>query len=389
MGGHRVTGHRTLMCDNRTMGGSGVGGQADLGQRIAEAREASGATQAELAAGVGLERTALVKIEAGTRKISATELVALAHALSRPVDWFFSESPTAVVSRRRDPAVGGFSRRLDLALEPAARDVAYLADRRILTYSGRATRKVPESFDDAENLAGSVRAEVGQPAGPLLDLQSVSEGLGLLGFSVALGPDAGDAAYVEVGDIGVAVVNGTTDPGRRRFSLAHELGHHLVGDAYEPTPRIWAGDTERMFNAFAAYFLMPRAAVQNIWDEFSGQSTRLAAIAVAVRFSVSWTAACNQLRNVGLIDTRQRELLLEKDLRRGELLEFGERFTVELEPPAVPPEYARAVLGAYRSKQITPARTVELLHGTVAESELPELEGISLEDLLGEFETGT
>jgi Zn-dependent peptidase ImmA (M78 family) len=272
-------------------------------------------------------------------------------------------------------------------LELAARDVAFLLDRHILTPASRAARNAPDSFEAAEGLARSVRAGVEQPDGPLLDLQAVCERLGLLAFSFALGPDAGDAAYVEVGDLGVAVVNGTTDPGRRRFSLAHELGHHLVGDAYEPTPRIGtAVDTERMLNAFAAYLLMPRTAVQNIWEEFSGQSTRLAAIAVAVRFSVSWTAACNQLRNFDLIDARERERLTESDLRRGELLEFGERFAVELEPPSVPPVYARAVVNAYRTRRLTPARTVELLHGTVTESDLPEPENISLEQLRDEFE---
>jgi Zn-dependent peptidase ImmA (M78 family) len=56
-----------------------------------------------------------------------------------------------------------------------------------------------------------------------------------------------------------------------------------------------------MFNAFAAHLLMPRSSVLSIWDEFPARSPRLAAIAVAVRFSVSWTAACNQLKNLGLI----------------------------------------------------------------------------------------
>lgn len=182
--------------------------------------------------------------------------------MDRPVDWFFTESPIAVVSRRRDPAVGGFSRTLDRALELAARDVAFLEGRHLLSSAERPpARKAPESFEDAEDLARDVRAEAGQPDGPLLDLQSVAESLGLLGFSLALGPDAGDAAYVEVGNLGVAVINGTADPGRRRFSLAHELGHHLTGDAYEPSPRLGASDTERMFNAFAAYLLMPRSFV--------------------------------------------------------------------------------------------------------------------------------
>jgi Zn-dependent peptidase ImmA (M78 family) len=346
-------------------------------------------TQASLADSIGLERTALVRIESGERKISATELVAVAGSLDRPVDWFFTESPAAVVSRRRDPAVGGFSRTLDRALENAARDVAFLDNLRLLSPMEALTRKKsPKNFEDAENLARDVRAEVGRPDGPLLDLQSIAESLGLLGFSLALGPDAGDAAYVEVGNLGVAIINGTTDPGRRRFSLAHELGHHLTGDAYEPSPRLGASDAERMFNAFAAYLLMPRPSVQSVWDEFSTQSPRLAAIAVAVRFSVSWTAACNQLRNLDLIDFQERELLIEDDLRRGELFEFGERFAIELDPPSTPPAYARAVVSAYRRGHLTAARTIELLHHSVNEADLPEPDVMSLDELRREFETG-
>ena len=149
-----------------------------------------------------------------------------------------------------------------------------------------------------------------------------------------------------------------------------------------------ASDTERMFNAFAAHLLMPRSSVLSIWDEFAARSPRLAAIAVAVRFSVSWTAACNQLRNLGLIDSRERERLLGDDLRRGELFEFGERFAVELDPPSVPPAYARVVVSAYRKGQLTAARTVELLHRSVGEADLPEPDAMSLDELRREFETG-
>lgn len=373
------------MCDNRTMSHMAIETQADLGRRIAEAREGAGQTQAELAALMGMDRTAIVRIEAGTRKVSATELVAIANALKRPIDWFVVESPPAVVSRRRDPAVGGFSRRLDLALEDAARDVNFLVERGILTDTARTSRIAPETFDAAENLAREIRVEAGLPDGPILDLQAVCERLGLLAFSLALGPDAGDAAYVEVGNLGVAIVNGTTDPGRRRFSLARELCHHLVGDAYEPQPRIGTGDTERMFNAFAAYFLMPRGSVLNTWNEFSSRPPRFAAIAVAVRFRVSWTVACNQLRNLNLIDGRERDRLVESDLTKGEMFEFGERWIPELEPPAVPPQYARAVIAAYKARRLTPARTVELLQGTLAESDLPPAEEASLDQLRREF----
>ncbi len=375
------------MCDNHTMSQGAIGTQADLGRRIAEAREAAGKTQAELSSLVGLDRSAIVRVEGGTRKVLATELVAIASALGRPIDWFVAEPPPAIISRRRDPAVGGFSRRLDLALEHVARDVDFLLDRGVLASSGRTPYDTPGSFEAAEALARDIRGEAGQPDGPILDLQELCERLGLLAFSLALGPDAGDAAYVEVEDLGVAVVNGTTDPGRRRFSLAHELGHHLVGDAYEPEPRIGTSDTERMIQAFAAYLLMPRSSVLSIWNEFSSRSSRFVAIAVAVRFRVSWTAACNQLRNLVLIDSRERDRLVGTELTKGEMLELGERWVPELEPPAIPPQYARAVITAYRSNRLTQARTAELLQGTVAESELPPREEVTLAQLHREFES--
>jgi Zn-dependent peptidase ImmA (M78 family)/transcriptional regulator with XRE-family HTH domain len=354
------------------MNGVSVPTQEELGRRIAEARSDFGMTQADLAASIGLERTALVRVEAGERKISAAELVTLAEVLDRPIDWFFTESPAAVLSRRSDPAVGGFSRRLDLALERVARDVAFLLKRRIMAPAERVVHKIPGTYREAEDLARWARIEAGQPDGPLHDLQTFAEKLGLLGFSLALGTDAGDAASVEVDGLGVAVVNGTTDPGRRRYSLAHELGHHLVGDAYEPAARLTGTERESMLNAFAAYLLMPRPAVTGVWNEFSGASQRRAAIAVAARFSVSWTAACNHLKNLNLIDSRTREALVEDGLVKGELFEFGERYAIELDPPSIPQEYASSVITAYRHKRLTPARTVELLHDTLAETDLPE-----------------
>lgn len=343
-------------------------------------------TQVDLARDSGLETAALARIETGERSISATELVAITSALGVPTDWFFTDPPPGVISRRRDPAVGGFSRRLDLALDLAARDVAFLADCGILEETSRTPHKAPGSLQDAEDLARAMRVAIRRPDGPLPDLQSVAESQGLLAFSLDLGRDAGDAACVEVGGFGVAVINGRTDPGRRRFSLAHELGHHLVGDAYEPSPRLGASDGERMINAFAAHLLMPRSAVLGIWEELGGHSHRRAAIAIAARFSVSWTAACNQLVNLDLIDHREREQLIDSPLRKGELFELGERFVMELNPPSVPPGYARLVVGAYRDGRLTAPKTVYLLHGSISESELPEPEPDSLDDLLEGFD---
>jgi len=46
----------------------------------------------------------------------------------------------------------------------------------------------------------------------------------------------------------------------------------------------------------------------------------------------------------------------ENNLVKGELFEFGERFTVELDPPSIPQEYASSVIAAYMRKRLTPAK---------------------------------
>ena len=73
-----------------------------LGKRIAEARIDLNITQEHLANRVGIERTALGRIESGERKVSAIELVNLAAVLEVPLAWFVRDPLPAVVSRRTD-----------------------------------------------------------------------------------------------------------------------------------------------------------------------------------------------------------------------------------------------------------------------------------------------
>lgn len=57
-----------------------------LAQKIVNLRENQNMTQADLAAKSGIERTALNKIEKGTRKVSSDELKAIALALNTSAD---------------------------------------------------------------------------------------------------------------------------------------------------------------------------------------------------------------------------------------------------------------------------------------------------------------
>jgi transcriptional regulator with XRE-family HTH domain len=64
-----------------------------LGERLKEAREYVGLKQDDVAKKLGIPRSALSNIEAGSRKVDAIELARLAKLYQRPVAWFTGEEP--------------------------------------------------------------------------------------------------------------------------------------------------------------------------------------------------------------------------------------------------------------------------------------------------------
>lgn len=100
-------------------------------------------------------------------------------------------------------------------------------------------------------------------------------------------------------------------PGRRRFTLAHELGHWvcqcLESRARDPEPSYCrpvdlteAADRtlEREANVFAAELLMPGTPVREVWAELEDVD------ACAARFDVSPTAMHWRLFGFGLVADR-------------------------------------------------------------------------------------
>ena len=62
-----------------------------LGERLKEAREYVGLKQEDVAKKLGIPRSALSNVEAGSRKVDAIELAQLAKLYQRPVAWFTGE----------------------------------------------------------------------------------------------------------------------------------------------------------------------------------------------------------------------------------------------------------------------------------------------------------
>ncbi len=362
----------------------------EIGERVAHARKVAGLTQLELASQLRLDRTAISKIEAGQRQLDSMELARLSNVLDRSVDWFLFHPPSAVVARRISrPDVT--ESRFDLILEDLARDVELLLGLNEL--QPPEIERPPFQVHDVEAAAEAASwarrlAMVGNEA--VHDLTKLAERLGLYAFTLDLGTDGLDGSYVAVGGGGVALINGAKEPGRRRFTLAHEIGHHFLDDSYSKEWLISGitDDRERLIDAFAIHLLMPAEFVRSQWQKLGGSDNAWgAAVRIAAECAVSWSACLGQLSNLGLVAREDYAKLSSQKPVGADFMELGITLHVDLVSPCLSAEYLAAVIRAFRKHKIGAQRAEELLHGKLTRENLPTPYPVPPEAQKAEFES--
>jgi Zn-dependent peptidase ImmA (M78 family)/DNA-binding XRE family transcriptional regulator len=358
-----------------------------VGERVSQARRAAGLTQEQLAGAVRLDRTALSKVETGQRGLDALELGRFARELKRPVSWFLT-SPGRSLTSRRSSLAHREPHAVDDTLEEAVQNVELLRDFGVLkTQAIRIDRGI-ETFEDAEEVATETRRRLGRPTAELWDLARIVEECGLFAFTLDLGTSDVDGVYAALDDAGVAIINGHFDSGRRRFTLAHELGHHVLQDEFTSDWDVLAcaEARERLISAFGVHFLLPRAAAESAWRELSGASKPWeAALVLGARYGLSWSALALHLKNLGLVDQHVHDELRASPPRRAHYIEREITVPDDLRPPSVPPQYAAAAVKAFRTQKISGERAVELLFETLRREDLPSLDTVPLEALRSEL----
>lgn len=140
---------------------------------------------------------------------------------------------------------------------------------------------------------------LGSPAPPI-DPRSVADELQV--FLVERNTEGGDGCIVIQGDVAGILVNRSVTPeGRKRFTIAHELGHYELHrnwlrfkvESLREIECSWVSQNELEANAFASELLMPRDLVS---QEVAHQRPSFAAVdAIVERYIVSITAAARRL----------------------------------------------------------------------------------------------
>ena len=121
-----------------------------------------------------------------------------------------------------------------------------------------------------------------------------------------------DGSVEKAGDNFIIKVSPFQSEERKRFTIAHELGHLFLHMGYKTNQKIWDSQKERHYyrsgsslieyqaNEFAAALLMPRKKYLEILDDYTENSI-VDTPEVAEYFGVSVSAASNRGKFLGYL----------------------------------------------------------------------------------------
>jgi XRE family transcriptional regulator, fatty acid utilization regulator len=254
-----------------------------LPRRIVAAREKCSLTQEELAQRLGFkDRQILASIEAGQRRITAEELVAISDITHLDLDFF--TDPFRLVGE------GAFSYRAS-GVEPAILDAfeqqvggwvalwRQLGERRREPSSllrPRLAMNTRSTFEEAQFAGEMVVNELNLGPVPAEKLIPALESkFNLLVLEVAM-PEGISGAAIQLAAGDAILINRDESPGRKAFDLAHELFHVLTWDALPPERVDRSNPTaykqkriEQLADNFAGALLLPRSALHARWEKLA------------------------------------------------------------------------------------------------------------------------
>ncbi|MGI8998814.1 MAG: ImmA/IrrE family metallo-endopeptidase [Candidatus Limnocylindria bacterium] len=263
-----------------------------VARQVRAAREQRGWSQRELAVRLGRTQTAVSYWESGKRKPDIDDLLDLADALDEDVSYFLpperQRQPIRAILRATAERLASTDLRETLERLVDEADAAQWPATQL-------DLQAPHPAQAAEELIE--KADVTRPPVPVERLAKLC---GVLVLERTF-PQELSGLVFEYGDTAVIGVNADHHLNRRRFTIAHELGHHLLDhhdrfhiDVEEGELLGHDWQAERAANDFAAELLMPRRFVVDAFEKTHDPGL------LAHRFEVSELAMGYRLVNLGL-----------------------------------------------------------------------------------------
>lgn len=343
-----------------------------IGRKLKIARAAAGLSLRDLAAQIDNRVTAqaIGKYERDEDMPSSGVLMVLARALAVREEYLLSDDEVILesVDFRKAPKA---SSKEEAIIQAKTMDLLerYIALEEMLNMRSvdwERPRSAPHpvaDLRDAEDAARSVREDWGLGNDPIPQLAELLEERGVKILSLDLDNIDGLAAKVrrkDRPDARVIVVKKSTWSERKRFNLAHELGHMVIA----PEKNV---DEEKAAHRFAGAFLIPADSLRAEVGA-SRSSISIAELgALKERFGVSMQAIVYRCKDLGIISqkefTRQFQVFTERGWRAAPFEEPG-RMEPELEEPR---RFERLCYRALTENVIGEARAAELLGISIRE----------------------
>lgn len=350
-----------------------------FGQRLKLARKRANLSLRDLADSIGNDVTAqaISKYESGKMFPSSGVLVALSKALGVSLDFLMSDQVVAlsgVEFRMHSGASASERARAEATVIDAVE--RHLALDAVLGLDSDKndlpSQKVTvQSFQEVEQQAENLRKKWNLGFDPIPSMTGLLEDKGIKVIAVdipkKLSGFTGDVRRPgDKPDVPVIVVSTQFSIERRRFTLAHELAHRIIGGCRDDMK------LEKAMDRFAAAFLMPAKHLQ---EEVSGARDALPPYSELVRlkhfYGVAAAAVLMRLKDIGVLSDATVSYAFQTYARTWRTAE-----PMPLDPNGdcgkleQPTRFKRSVYWALADRLISLPRAAELLDRSVTQVEL-------------------
>jgi Zn-dependent peptidase ImmA (M78 family)/transcriptional regulator with XRE-family HTH domain len=225
------------------------------------AREYRGLTQSELAKNIeGLSQSNLSKYEKGFGLLSDEMVLKIINFLGFPVSWLehnISNLPENAHYRKRTT----ITKKVKTEIEYSIRLIGYIVDQMSDSIEWPEFRLVPLDIEEGyvpETIARNIRKAMKiTPNEPIKSIFTLFENFGIIVIEFEITEKFDGVSFITDKGNPVIIINKSFSNDRKRFTLAHELGHLMMHDFPIPNYRNIEKIKENEANRFASEFLMP------------------------------------------------------------------------------------------------------------------------------------
>lgn len=283
-----------------------------IGDVILTARRAAGLTQEELATRLGITQAALSRYENDLREPDDEAVAKISEALDVSPEFLTHAfrltgaiAADAHMRRQKTTKVSDW-KAAEAKLNLYRMRSAFLMRRVPINPTNHIPTFDPDDTTPAA-AAKMIRAQWRMPIGPVRNLTRWIESAGVIVIEEHLGTKRIDGLSQWASDYPVLLLNADLTNDRKRWTLAHELGHLVLHSNYVDP------DVEAQADAFAAEFLMPRHVIEPDLRELT--PSRL--IALKKQWGVSMAALFEHAYRLGRATSTDRQRFYRNMNARG------------------------------------------------------------------------